>query len=346
MDTLSTSNAIKAVIAALNTGTPNKKYPAQKLIQDMATAGNGIAVCTTAASEAAKVVTVSNFILLKNGIVSVRFQNGIKVANATLNVSGTGAKAIQFGGVNLPADAIPENTMVMLQYDGTAFQIVGIANGIKSQDELLVDLALPSGLLWATRNIDVTKENGFAASPYQYECSFFSWGNTDGHNPISTSAFQYNWGTANDGPYASTPGATIDFSQAQQAGIGFDAARQNLGAPWRMPTTAEFAELFNNIIYIDANGDEIASTTADKRVNYNGVMGLRLKSKNNNREIFFPCSGNGNGQSWHGRGSYGNYWSSSLNSATHGRYLSFGSGGVSPQINYNRFYGFAVRPVQ
>ena len=61
---------------------------------------------------------------------------------------------------------------------------------------------------------------------------------------------------------------------------------------------------------------------------------------------FFPCSGNGNGQSWNNRGSNGNYWSSSLNSATNGRNLNFNSGGVNPQNNNNRFNGFAVRPVQ
>ena len=59
----------------------------------------------------------------------------------------------------------------------------------------------------------------------------------------------------------------------------------------------------------------------------------------------FPCSGNGNGSSWNNRGSNGNYWSSSLNSATNGRNLNFNSGGVNPQNNNNRFNGFAVRAV-
>ena len=62
--------------------------------------------------------------------------------------------------------------------------------------------------------------------------------------------------------------------------------------------------------------------------------------------MFFPCAGNGNGTSWNNRGSNGNYWSSSLNSATNGRNLNFNRGGVNPQNNNNRFNGFAVRPVQ
>jgi hypothetical protein len=60
----------------------------------------------------------------------------------------------------------------------------------------------------------------------------------------------------------------------------------------------------------------------------------------------FPCSGNGNGTSWNNRGSNGNYWAASLNSATNGRNLNFNSGGVNPQNNNNRFNGFSVRAVQ
>ena len=78
----------------------------------------------------------------------------------------------------------------------------------------------------------------------------------------------------------------------------------------------------------------------------NGINGYLVKSKVNENSIFFPCSGYGGGQSWDYRGSHGYYWSSSLHSATNGRHLYFRSGGVSPQFNYNRCYGFAVRPVQ
>ena len=212
----------------------------------------------------------------------------------------------------------------------------------KSSEQLLVDLGLPSGILWATRNIDVTRQNGFAESPYQYECSFFSWGNTEGKNPISNSAFDYNWGSGNEGPYANTPGAALTGN----AGLGYDAARTNIGGPWRMPTTANFAELFNSSYtkYVDANGDEV--TGANKLVTVNGVVGIRLMSLINGKTIFFPCSGYGYGTSWCSRGAGGYYWSSSLHSATQGRYLSFSSGGVNPQNGNGRFYGFAVRPVQ
>ena len=129
-------------------------------------------------------------------------------------------------------------------------------------------------------------------------------------------------------------------------GEDFDAARANLGAPWRMPTNTEFGELFANIIYIDANGDEVDTTKTDKRVSVNGVMGLYIQSKINGARLFFSCSGYGYGRSWSLRGSYGYYWSSTWLSARSARYLSFLSGGVSPQGSSGRYVGFALRPVQ
>lgn len=62
--------------------------------------------------------------------------------------------------------------------------------------------------------------------------------------------------------------------------------------------------------------------------------------------IFFPACGFGYGTSWNNRGANGNYWSSSWNSARNARNLNFNPSGVNPQNTNNRFFGFAVRPVQ
>lgn len=212
-------------------------------------------------------------------------------------------------------------------------------------------MGLPSGTLWATRNLDLTQPGKFAASAFQYECSFFSWGNIDGHNPISDMAFDYDWGGVNQAapwyeeqPYGSTPGNTLTGNIPD--GVEYDAARANLGAPWRMPTIAEFAELFANIIYIDANGDEVDTTKTDKRVTVNGVMGLYIQSKINGARLFFSCSGDGNGRSWDSRGTGGLYWSSIWYSDRYARSLYFYSRGVFLGYGGNRYSGYAIRPVQ
>lgn len=215
-----------------------------------------------------------------------------------------------------------------------------------------VDLGLPSGVKWAKRNIDITRDSGFTSSDYEYDCSFFSWGNIDGHNPTSSSSFSpWDWGGANGSEpwyegqvYGSTPGNTLTGNIP--VGAEYDAARAILGSPWRMPTSSEYQELFDNTIFLDANGDVIPASTTNKLVTIEGIVGIRLASKINGNELFFPCSGYGNGTSRSNRGSGGYYWSSTWLSARYARYLFFYSGRVNPQNDYYRCGGFAVRAVQ
>lgn len=322
----------------------------QAAITDGAQIGLGFGVSSEAATVQARTATIASFILLKNMPVSIRFTNAINVDSATLNISSTGAKPLFIQGAALQGGLVKGGCTVTVIYDGTNWNIVGI-EGLErpaSQSNLFVDMGLPSGRLWAIANIDVTKQSGFAEvdgkpSPFIYECTFFSWGNTEGHNPTSTSAFSYDWGSANDGPYAQTPGAQLTAN----AGLSFDAARAILGAPWRDPSTEDFAELFANIDFVQADGETVIDASqANKLVTVNGIVGIYLKSKINGGLLFFACSGYGYGQSWSHRGSGGHYWSRSLSSQTYGRNLGFNSGGVSPQYYDSRFYGFARRAVQ
>lgn len=351
MAKITTDNTTERVGRTVNGIT--KKFADEKsrtvinaIYEDGANLGLGLGVCTTDATTAAKVATLDNFILLKNMPVTIRFTKAINVDSTTLNINSTGAKPIFIQGAALQPGVVKSEDVVTLIYDGTNWNIVEILSVSVSQSDLYVDMGLPSGRLWAIANLDATTQSGFAEvdgkpSPFKYECTFFSWGNNVGNNPISESAFDYDWGSSNSGPYASTPGATL----TADAGLSFDAARAILGAPWRDPSTEDFAELFNNIDYVDANGDVISDT--NKLTTINSITGIRLKSKTNGNILFFPCSGSGNGQSWYSRGSDGYYWSRSLHSQTNGRSLNFFlSGGVYPQSNNVRFLGFARRAVQ
>jgi hypothetical protein len=330
--------------------TDNLLGQKQAVITDGAQIGLGFGVSNEAATVQARTATIANFILLKNMPVSIRFTNAINVDGATLNISSTGAKPILIEGAALQAGLVKGGCTVTVIYDGTNWNIVCI-EGLErpaSQSDLFVDMGLPSGRLWAIANIDVTKQSGFAEvdgkpSPFIYECTFFSWGNTEGHNPADASSFSYDWGTSNDGTYAQTPGAQLTAN----AGLSFDAARAILGAPWRDPSTEDFAELFANIDYVQADGETVIDASqANKLVTVNGIVGIYLKSKINSRLLFFACSGGGDGQSWYGRGSGGHYWSRSLNSQANGRGLDFYSGGVGPQNSGSRFSGFTRRAVQ
>lgn len=313
----------------------------------------GQGICSTDTYTKDKVVSIPNFLLLLNGHIDVLFTTPINTDLTTLNVSSTGAKPLRILGQSLPAGVIKAQTYATLVYDGTAWNIVNLFCPGAEYDPagLLVDMGLPSGVKWAARDIDLTKPGGFCDTPFIYEKSFFSWGNIDGHNPISNSAFDYNWGGVNDTepyyegqPYGSTPGNTLTGNIA--VGEDFDAARANLGAPWRMPTSDEFAELFANIKYINADGTEVDTTQADKRVTVNGVLGIYIESNINGARLFFSCSGYGGGRSWYSRGSGGYYWSATWNLARNASNLNFYSGGVLPQNSSSRCIGRALRPVQ
>ena len=215
---------------------------------------------------------------------------------------------------------------------------------------LLVDMGLPSGTLWAKSNIDVLSANKFAASPFQYECSFFSWGNVEGHNPISNTQFDYNWGNSNSTapwyegqPYGNTPGAQLTTNIPVSA--EYDAARANLGAPWQMPSDNNFLELIENSIYIDADGNEVETTKTDKRVIVNNINGIYLQSKINGERIFFPCSGYGYQQSWNVRANNVNLWASIFFSDRYAWGFNANNDGVSPNITSSRYIGRAIRPI-
>ena len=210
------------------------------------------------------------------------------------------------------------NTILVMYYDGTQFNVIGILSQTAAAPTGFVDLALPSGLMWAEKNVGAT-------TPYE-DGLYFSWGNITGH----TGDDGYDFGTSNDGPYASTPGAALTGNIPTNG--TYDAARHNMGAPCRMPTVGEFQELNSNC----------DSEWTDE----DGVAGRRFTSRINGNSIFFPASGYRSGTGLSYRGSHGYYWSSSLGSQSHGYGLRFNASGVYPAFDYYRFYGFSVRAVQ
>lgn len=292
----------------------------QPLVDTGSTAplGFGYGVCETAGSTAAKTVSLTNTILTPGGIIAVNFTNAFTASNPTLSVNGSAAKTIKLYGNALPIGKVHNNTILVMHYDGTQFNVVAIQSQTASAVSGAVDLALPSGLLWCEHNVG-------AATPYE-DGLYFSWGNVEGH----TGTDGYDFGASNDGPYASTPGAALTGNIPTNN--TYDAARHNMGAPWRMPTVGEFQEL-------NANCD---SEWTDE----DGVTGRRFTSRINGNSIFFPASGYRYGTGLSYRGSYGLYWSASLLSAAGGYNLYFLSSSVDPANSSDRFHGFSVRAVQ
>ena len=86
------------------------------------------AECSTAAATAAKTVTLTGFNLVTGARVSIKFTVTNTAANPTLNVGGTGAKAIMYRGTAITAGYLAANRVYEFVYDGTDWELVGDVN--------------------------------------------------------------------------------------------------------------------------------------------------------------------------------------------------------------------------
>ena len=277
--------------------------------------GFGYGECSTAGATAAKTVSITNTVLTPGGMIAVNFVNAFTASSPTLSVNGSAAKPIKLYGNAMPMGKVHANTILVMYYDGTQFNVIGILSQTAAAPTGFVDLALPSGLLWCEHNVG-------ASTPYE-DGLYFSWGNVIGH--AEGSGYDFS-----DAVYAETPGAALTGNVPVNG--TYDLARHNMGAPCRLPTVGEFQELNSNC----------DSEWTDE----DGVAGRRFTSRINGNSVFFPASGYYNGTSLNVRGSYGLYWSSSYISETRAYHLNFFSGGVNPAHDNNRRLGFTARAVQ
>ena len=87
--------------------------------------GQGYATCSTAAATAAKAATLSNYNLVKGGVVPVKFENAVP-ASATLNVNSKGAKDIYFKGAAITANIIQAGDTATFIYDGSKYHLLSV----------------------------------------------------------------------------------------------------------------------------------------------------------------------------------------------------------------------------
>lgn len=200
-----------------------------------------------------------------------------------------------------------------------------------------VDLGLASGTLWATCNIGA---NSPEAQGYK-----FAWGEIA--QKESYSLDNYKYGVETDdwkmtkyctlSEYGYGGGYVDNITELQPED---DAATANWGSKWQTPSLAQLQELFSGYY-----------TTATWTTQ-NGVNGMLIKSKKNDKSIFLPAAGKYYDSS---QGSEGRYWSRSLHTEKpiHAHLLQISSEGfyyIMSKRNYRyntdrRCYGMNIRPV-
>ena len=170
-----------------------------------------------------------------------------------------------------------------------------------------VDLGLPSGTLWATKNVGATQ-------PKEYG-QYFAWGETQ-------------------------PKETYTSANYTKAGItamtaADDAATVNWGAAWQMPTKAEMEELFNS------------TYTTQEWTTQNGINGVLITSKTNGISIFLPATGYYSDYTSAMNTNYSiYYWTSTRATYSANAYHLYGNKNSTPYVDAgSRYYGYSVRPV-
>ena len=208
-----------------------------------------------------------------------------------------------------------------------------------------VDLGLPSGLKWAKCNLGASKPSDYG--------DYYAWGETAPKADYDWATYKWMQAGKSDWQYITK----YTIADGQTEGIWYDssgnfigdnlttlrpaddAATQQLGSPWRMPTVDEQEELITKCTW--------TWTTQD------GVNGYQVDGPNGNA-IFLPAAGYRAGSALDSAGSHGFYLSNSHSSyATHSTprndvvfRIYFYSNGQHSMDTFLRYLGFSVRPVR
>ena len=193
-----------------------------------------------------------------------------------------------------------------------------------------IDLGLPSGLKWAKCNVGAEKETDYG--------DYFMWGSTRPNTKTTCNWMKNPFNNGSDSCdeeyFNAHKSEWLDDNDNLKP--EYDAARANMGGDWRMPTKDDFQELLDN-------------TDSEWVHDYNGtgVGGRKFTSKTNGNSIFIPFSGERLDSSFYFQGTFGNVWSSSLDTAEpyFAWYLGFSEDRVYADYYESRDFGFVVRGV-
>lgn len=185
----------------------------------------------------------------------------------------------------------------------------------------MVDLGLPSGTLWADRNVG-------AEFPESYG-DYFAWGETLVKDSYNWSTYKWcNKSSDNLTKYC-TKSSYGSIDNKTVLDLDDDAAYVNWGKEWRMPTHDELKELYSKCTW--------------NWTNQNGTNGYKVTGPSGN-SIFLPAAGNRFGHySLDEAGSTASYWTSSLHEDY--PFCAWNLDNYNVDHDFNRCTGLPVRAV-
>ena len=229
------------------------------------------------------------------GLNGTDFRPKSPPANVKAQIFSSEEEAMKFGmdyhikdgrGESIIPKVIPAETFFREEIRAADMLLVYL--GIMAENTMnniqLIDLGLPSGTLWADRNVGADAQEGYG--------DYFRFGKT---TPFTENSPSYKYEDMND----------------IIAGTDKDAATTILGAQFRMPTIVQIKELLDYCSRQWTQVNEVKGTMATGP-NGNSIFLPAAGYRN---------SGNG---SLDNVGSYGNYWSASPYRSEYGRTFYLG----------------------
>lgn len=201
--------------------------------------------------------------------------------------------------------------------DNVPTETVAMVGSIQNDEKGYVDLGLPSGVKWATRNVG-------AANPGDYG-DYFGWGET---------ATKSSYDKDNSIAYNKDFTKLLLDKIIESSGIlksSHDVASKKLGKEWHIPTRMECEELIKECVWTWTN--------------YGGHAGYKVTGPNGN-SIFLPAAGDRNGNIVGYEGKCGRYWTSSVNENIDNFCYSLNFYNGNYCVDWNEpFSGRCIRPV-
>lgn len=162
---------------------------------------------------------------------------------------------------------------------------VMFAPAVKTLTYNMVDLGLPSGTLWADRNVGATSPEDAGL--------YFAWGETVGWTAEQVVNGERVFNNESYWDWDSNTQSYIKYNEANMyLQPEDDAATVNMGSEYRMPTRADFEELINYTTrtVIDMNDNEYTGDDINN-IDYNTLLkGVKIIGPNSNF-IFIPYAG-------------------------------------------------------
>lgn len=115
--------AAGSILLFIYSGTDWRLVDGHNNVKILGDLGMGYGSCANALEATAKNASIQDYVLTTGSLVAIRFTYSVP-AGSTLNISGTGAKAIYYKGAPIQSNIIKNNDTALFVYTGSAYELL------------------------------------------------------------------------------------------------------------------------------------------------------------------------------------------------------------------------------